>query len=246
MISVCIATHNGEKYIKEQIKSILPQLSDDDEIIVSDDGSTDNTISIIESIDDSRIRVVSYENKNKNLPSVEKATLNFYNALRHSNGDYIFLADQDDVWTDDKVSVTLGYLKDYPYVVSDCYVTDGDLNVVSETRFLASEKVHYNKYAALVLSTPYQGSCTAFGREVLEKAMPFPNHLQSHDRWIGDVAAFFFGVKIIPEKLIYYRRHEGTASNSFGKVSGTSKLKTIWYKWVYVKGIIKLKLFRRK
>ena len=58
MISVCVATYNGERFIREQIDSILRQLSSDDEIIVSDDGSTDDTISIINSIDDKRIRII--------------------------------------------------------------------------------------------------------------------------------------------------------------------------------------------
>lgn len=242
MISVCIACHNGETYIKEQLDSILKQLGENDEVVISDDGSTDTTLDIIASLHDNRIQVVHYKHEGKKLPSHEYATLNFENALKNAKGDYIILSDQDDVWTDDKVMVTMSYLKDFPYVVSDCYVTDNNLNVISDTRFTKEESYHLNKYAALVLSTPYQGSCAAFRREVLEKALPFPNGLQSHDRWIGDVAAFFFSVKIIPEKLIYYRRHDGTASNSFGSGRASGILKTINYKWIYVKNIIKLKL----
>jgi len=236
-----MATHNGGHYLKEQIDSIVKQLGDEDELIISDDTSTDNTLEIIHSYGDRRIKVLNHKAP-KGLPSHEYATLNFENALMHAQGDYIFLSDQDDVWVDNKVSTMMSYLKEFPYVISDCYVTDGDLNVISETRFVETEKIHYNKYAALVLSTPYQGSCAAFRREVLNKALPFPKHLQSHDRWIGDVAAFFFSVKIIPEKLIYYRRHEGTASNTFGGSHRGGLLKTIGYKWTYVKGIIKLKI----
>ena len=242
MISVCMATHNGGKYIKEQIESILLQVGDNDEIVISDDGSDDDTLQILRNLNDNRVRLVHYSSKDKYLPSVEKATQNFQNALVHCKGDYIFLADQDDVWTDDKISVMMEYLKHYPYIVSDCYVTDDGLRVISDTRFVAEEKIHFNKYMALVLSTPYQGSCAAFRREVLEKALPFPEHLQSHDRWIGNVAAFFFSVNIIPEKLIYYRRHERTTSSTFGGSSRTNLLKTIWYKWIYVKGIIRLKI----
>ena len=240
MISVCIATHNGEKYIRAQLESILHQLSFEDEIVISDDGSTDRTLEIISSLGDTRIRVVSQKSP-KGLLGHEYATLNFENALRNAKGDYIFLSDQDDVWVGNKIETSIKYLKSYDYIVSDAYVTDADLNIISETRFTKEEKVHFNKYLAVVLSTPYQGSCAAFRRCVLEKALPFPKSLQSHDRWIGNVAAFYFNYKIIPEKLIYYRRHESTTSNTFGAAGRSSGLlKTIGYKLGYIKGLLSL------
>lgn len=239
MISVCIATHNGEKYLKEQLDSILTQLTKDDEIIISDDSSTDNTLSIIQSYNDSRIKVLNHQSP-KGIPSHECATLNFENALKCAKGDFIFLSDQDDVWSPDKVRISLEYLKDYDYIVSDAFVTDDKLRIISETRFVESEKIHRNKFLALVLSTPYQGSCAAFRKTVLQKALPFPKGLQSHDRWIGNVAAFYFKHKIIPEKLIYYRRHEGTTSITFGGKRSVGLLKTIGYKLIYIKGIIEL------
>ena len=191
MISVCIATHNGGRFLKEQLTSILCQIGENDEVIISDDGSTDDTLKIINGFNDKRIIVVNQKSP-KGLPAHEYATLNFENALKHAMGDYIFLADQDDVWISNKVSIIVDYLRKYPYVVSDCFVTDENLNIISNTRFTKEEHVHFNKYAALVLSTPYQGSCAAFRREILDLALPFQRGLQSHDRWIGDVAAFFF------------------------------------------------------
>lgn len=243
MISVCIATHNGEKYIKDQLDSILHQLGDNDEVVISDDGSTDSTIDIIQSYGDKRIRIVNFRYTGPRIPVVELATINFENALKEAKGDYIILSDQDDVWTDDKVKVCMSYLKTFPLIVSDCYVTDMDLNVIYNTKFRKEEHYTTNKYLALILNPPYQGSCMAFRREVLDKSLPFPKGLQSHDRWLGDVAAFFFSVKIIPEKLIYYRRHNGTASNTFrSKGMAAGLFKTIRYKWIYVKSIIALKL----
>ena len=240
MISVCIATHNGEKYIKEQLNSILCQLSPEDEVVISDDGSTDSTLEFIKCFNDLRIKVFTQKSPN-GLHGHEYATLNFENALRNAKGDYIFLSDQDDVWVDNKVEVSMNYLKKYDYIVSDAYVTDAELNVISDTRFTKDEKVHFNKYLAVVLSTPYQGSCTAFKRCVLDKALPFPKGTQSHDRWIGNVAAFFFNYKIISEKLIYYRRHETTTSNSFGVGRRSAGLiKTIGYKLGYIKGLLSI------
>lgn len=240
MISVCLAAHNGGEYLKEQIDSILSQLKVNDELIISDDGSTDSSLEIIRSFNDKRIKLF-IQNSPRGLLSHEYATLNFENALLHATGDYIFLSDQDDVWCEKKVQVMMQYLNIYDYVVSDAFVTDKYLNIISETRFTKEEKVFFNKYLAVILSTPYQGSCAAFRRCVLDKALPFPKGIQSHDRWIGNVAAFYFKYIIIPEKLIYYRRHEGTTSNVFGRGGKSAGfLKVIIYKLGYIKGLISI------
>lgn len=239
MISVCIATYNGSKYILEQLNSILKQLDINDEIIVSDDNSSDSTCNLIESLNDKRI-VLLHHIPQENVPGYIKATLNFENALKHANGDYIFLSDQDDVWCEDKVEKTMKYFREgYDYVVSDAYVTDSNLNVISETRFVKGENVHKNKFLALVLATPYQGSCAAFKKSILKKALPFPVGIQSHDRWIGNVAAFYFKYKIIPEKLILYRRHEGVTSKALGGEGVKTPISTkIKYKLRYISGLI--------
>ena len=234
-----MATHNGAKYLREQVESIVSQLSKDDELVVSDDGSTDGTLDVLKSFDDKRIKIYHYF-ASKNLPGFQYATLNFENALKHAQGDFIFLSDQDDVWKKDKIQISLKYLENYDYVVSDAVVTDANLKIISETRFVEEEKIHTNRYMAVLFSTPYQGSCAAFRRNVLRKALPFPKNLQSHDRWIGNVAAFYFKYKIIPEKLIFYRRHEDTTSNTFGGVRPAGLFKTISYKIVYIRGLIQL------
>ena len=129
MITVCIATFNGEKYIREQLNSILFQLSLQDEVIVSDDGSTDNTISIIKSFNDNRIKII--DGVHRHSP-----TLNFEKALKEAKGDYIFLADQDDVWKDDKVKICLKWLQHYDCIISDAEVTDENLNITFTVCFV--------------------------------------------------------------------------------------------------------------
>lgn len=111
MISVCIATHNGAHYIKEQIESILCQLGTNDEIIISDDGSTDNTIDILLAFNDKRIIIYHYKQPVKSKHSHIYVCKNFENALKHAKGDYIFLADQDDWWMPNKVMKCLEDLK---------------------------------------------------------------------------------------------------------------------------------------
>ena len=119
MISVCIATYNGAPYITEQLASICAQLSDNDEIIVSDDGSTDGTLDVVRAFGDPRIRIVHNQ-------SQRCYTANFENALRYAQGDYIFICDQDDVWLPKKVETIVHYLRDegYSVVAHDAIVTD--------------------------------------------------------------------------------------------------------------------------
>lgn len=237
MISVCMATYNGAKYIKEQIESILPQLGPEDELIISDDNSSDNTIEIIKTINDKRIKLVLFARDKTGLLPVNLVTTNFENALRLAKGDYIYLADQDDVWCETKVKTMQTALQTYDYVVSDCFVTDHSLNVMSDTRFDGS--VTRNKYKALFLPTPWQGSCAAFRRNVLEKALPFPKGLQSHDRWLGYIGSIIYKSKILNEPLIYYRRHEANTSTATkGKSTASLKYK-IQTRFFYIFHLLK-------
>ena len=154
MITVCIATYNGEKYIGEQLASILSQLSSDDEVVVSDDGSTDNTLGVVRGFADNRIRIV--DGPHRNSP-----TLNFENALRHAKGDFIFLADQDDVWVRDKVKVCMNALKKSDCVVSDAVVTDEKLNVIN-TSMYNMLNVRQGRLYNLIFHNGYSGCCMAF------------------------------------------------------------------------------------
>ena len=104
MISVCIATYNGEKYLRQQLDSILSQIGKDDEVVISDDNSSDGTLALIQSYGDERLRVLHHDpTKITTTFPLDKPTHNFENALMHARGDVIFLADQDDVWHADKI-----------------------------------------------------------------------------------------------------------------------------------------------
>lgn len=124
MISVCIATHNGEKYIKEQLDSILCQLSTEDEVVISDDGSTDSTLEILSDYNDSRIKVYQYKQPYKSRHPHSYVCKNFENALKHAEGDYIFLSDQDDYWMEGKVDKCVELLKTNLLVVHNADLVD--------------------------------------------------------------------------------------------------------------------------
>ena len=190
MISVCMATYNGEKFIELQLKSILSQLSDNDEVIISDDSSTDRTLEIVKQIADERIKIFHHETDHG-------YTRNFENALKYAKGDYIFLSDQDDEWLPDKVQVTLEALKDADFVVSDCVTEDENGNVLDRSRF---KTFNIKKgFLRLMIKTRYLGCCMAFRRNVLEAALPFPEnaYYMEHDLWLASVSELYFNVLIL-------------------------------------------------
>lgn len=232
MISVCIATYNGARYIAEQLASILNQLSAEDEVVVSDDGSTDGTIDIVRSLNDRRIRIVDG-------PRRHSPTLNFERALRNAKGEYIFLADQDDVWLEGKVTRCVEELQKCDCVVSDARVTDSLLNTTSESLFQLMH-VRRGRLSNLLWRNGYTGCCMAFKREVLSKALPFPTDIPMHDIWIGNVAAFCGRLHFIDDRLLLFRRHDTTASCN-GKGSNYSLWQKLSFRWHTLKNIVKLK-----
>jgi glycosyltransferase involved in cell wall biosynthesis len=227
MISVCIATYNGEKYIKEQLDSILIQLNQNDEIIISDDGSIDNTVSIINKYADPRISVYSNYNRKGVIG-------NFENALNHVKGDYIFLSDQDDIWLKDKVKICIDYLNTIDLILTDCKVVDSKLNVIHSSFF----KLNNSKKGILnnLCHNSYMGCCMAFRRKMLIKLLPFPKDIPMHDLWIGFVCDLFYKSIFLSVPLILYRRHHQNVSSTSEK-SSNSLLKKILFRWNVIKYI---------
>ncbi len=225
MISVCMATYNGERFIKEQIDSILPQLGAGDELIISDDGSTDRTLEIIASYKDERIKVFHHE-KNPVLSKIKTgrsfyyATSNFENALKQAKDDYIFLSDQDDVWMADKVEKCQELLKTYDCVVHNYSVIDEKGKLVKERNF---EKSPIHKSVFLNLAdNHFRGCCLAFRSECLKYILPIPEKVIGHDYWIGTLISHYGKVYYKLEPLIKSRWYAGSVS---------SKKKTsLWYK----------------
>ena len=226
MISVCIATYNGERYIRQQIESIVCQLNVDDEIIVSDDGSTDGTLDIVKGIGDKRIKIIEG-------PGRKSPILNFECALKASKGDFIFLSDQDDVWKPDKVEIYMKWLKIYHCVVSDAEVTDNRLKPLYPSLYDIMQ-VRQGRIYNTIWKNGYTGCCMAFRRNVLEASLPFPKNIPMHDIWIGNVAAYKYNVIFIPDRLIHFRRHENTIS-----CNGKGSKFTIWQQMKFRLNIIK-------
>lgn len=223
-ISVCLATYNGEKYIKEQLYSILPQLNTSDEIIISDDNSTDTTLEVIKKIIDPRIKVFI----NKGVKGYSK---NFENAINNAQGDILFVCDQDDVWMPNKVEIMTKALVSHSLAMHNALIVDGDLNPIHQSHFEL-----YNVKKGFVnnfLKTRYIGACMAFRKEILQKALPFPENqeLCAYDYWLTLIAEYYYSVNLIETPLILYRRHGNNASTggSGSKNTFSQKIKVRFY-----------------
>ncbi len=210
MISVCMATYNGAKFIKQQIDSILYQLGMEDELIISDDGSTDKTLNIIASYNDSRIKVFHHK-RNPNFAKIKYsrsfyyATANFENALIHAKGDYIFLADQDDIWLEKKVATCVEALKEYDFIIHSKTQKNNE-------NLLSSNVVTPRNWFFHLMHMTWYGCCMAFRKKLLKMVLPFPKKLIGHDYWISVIALRFCSVKVINTPLIAYRLHENSVS----------------------------------
>jgi len=201
-----MATFNGEKYIRAQLLSILAQLDLEDEIVISDNCSTDKTIYIIKSFNDARIRLFSYKKKS--------VAANFENALKHSSGDYIILADQDDFWLEGRVEDARNRLTTYNLVIAKCSVVNEMLLPLdgSSSIFICPRKGVVNN----LFSNSFIGCCMAFDKSMLPVVLPFPSRLSMHDWWIGLIITAVGRVQFETTPRILYRRHAANVSNTGG------------------------------
>lgn len=225
MVSVCLASCNGEKYIVQQVESILCQLGADDEIVISDDHSTDKTLDLLRSFHDSRIRILQFERDKSFYTVPQLVTTNFEHALLAAKGDYIFTCDQDDIWLEHKVKVCLEYLAEYELVVHDCMVVDVDGNLLYPSYFDLTDVrpgFLYNFY-----KMRYLGCCMAFRKELLKDILPIPYTI-AQDTWICLVNELLYHSFCIPECLSKYRRHGANVSNASNKSKNP-----FWYKVKY-------------
>jgi len=204
-ISIAMATYNGAKNIGAQLQSFTAQARLPDELVVSDDGSTDSTVAQLEAFaKDAPFPVIIVRNK-KNLGYAG----NFNVALEKTTGDIVFLSDQDDVWYPKKIAYMLAQAEqkpDYLIYMNDAALTDGNLNKVNLTKY------GQIKSSGLSDKSFVMGCCCAIRRELLNFSLPIPSGLKSHDNWLVEIADGLSAKLIVGEVLQYYRRHGNNES----------------------------------
>lgn len=222
-LSVCMATYNGGRWVREQLASILRQLGPGDEVVVSDDGSTDDTIDVVRSFADPRVRVLDGN-------AFRSPTRNFENALRHARGALVALSDQDDVWLDGRVALLRERLSrpgpSVRLVALDALVTD-EVGAVTDPSL-------FRKIGARpgllknVYDNSYVGACLAFTRGLLDVALPFPAGIPMHDMWLGLLAELFGEVEFVHRPMLAYRRHGANATSFRREFRPAVQLKRRW------------------
>ena len=216
-ISVALAAYKGEQYIAEQIDSILSQLGENDEIIVSDDYPQGKTREIVLNLQSQDKRIKYIEGGGKGVVK------NFENALNACSGDIIFLSDQDDVWLPGKVEkVTAEIAAGADLVLHDASVTDAALKITNPSYF--SVIGSNSSFSGNLIRNTFVGCCMAFSRQVMLDALPFPEGLPMHDWWIALVALKKHRKAVLlREPLILWRRHGGNVTG--GKTSLSQKIR---------------------
>lgn len=227
-ISVCMACYYGEEYIEEQMISILEQLGADDELIIIDDHSQDKTGQIVQEMNDKRIRYVLNE---KNL-GVNRS---FEKAIRMAKHNYVFMADQDDLWTEGRVEAMMQKLQAGVLLVSGNstaidgkgHRSDYELGVL-----LQKDSKAYRKNILRIFTGKayYYGCAMAFRRELRKVILPFPAYIESHDLWIA-MAANMLKSNAHLEKIVLKRRIHGKNAS----VLQRSLKEKIFSRWIFVR-----------
>jgi glycosyltransferase involved in cell wall biosynthesis len=202
-ISVCLASFNGEKYIYAQIDSILHQLGINDELIICDDGSTDNTLKIINQFNDQRIKL--YKNRNHFNP-----IFNFESAIKFSTQEIIVLSDQDDVWVPNRIDIIKNHFNKTNSIKYNLLVMDAQ-GIDSENQVLYPSMLEYLDARRGIIKNikknSYIGCCLAFSKDVKNLIIPFPNKIPMHDVWIGIICDLYGSVYFDKRISLIYRRH---------------------------------------
>lgn len=226
-IDVLLATYNGEKYVKEQIDSILNQTYRDIQLIISDDCSTDKTREILKQYEkDNRVRIFYQE---KNLGYIK----NFEFLLKNVKNDLYMLSDQDDVWKEEKIEKSVEKLKseNLDLVFGDLEVVDENLNIMNESfnKYMKLERKIdrcIDSYKLQYLYNCITGCTIISKKELLNKILPFPktSKYMVHDYWMGLMVALNGKIGYMKETHIKYRQH---GNNQIGTEKKSHKFKKL-------------------
>ncbi len=206
-VSVCMATYNGERFLIEQLDTIIPQLEPGDELIISDDSSTDRTVELLKSYQGPQVKL--FLNGGFSSP-----VANFEYCLRQAHHDILILADQDDVWLDNRITLIRNRMRDREHsplaLMTNAEFIDATGQLTGENLFS-----HYWARTGVLRNLVwncYTGCAMALTRPLLQKALPFPKGIPMHDAWIGLLADADGGMEFVSECTFRHRRHDANTS----------------------------------
>lgn len=229
-VSVCMATYNGRKYIKQQIMSILEQLESNDELIVVDDYSTDDTVDIIK---DFNSPIIKIHQNSSNLGYVKT----FEKALSLAKNSLICLSDQDDIWIENRLQNLCKIIREENVllIASNFEVNNESQSNVNFLKLKTenSKKTLGNIKRIFLGKSAYYGCTMIIDRRLLKFILPFPKYLEAHDLWIAIVANMLKSVYHVSDNTVIYRVHQNNTS-----LKKRSLMKKIITRYYFCKTII--------
>jgi glycosyltransferase involved in cell wall biosynthesis len=207
LISIVLCTYNGERFIGEQVESLIHQSYKNIEIIISDDASTDNTVAILEKYRDHPVIKLFLQSSNTGSGK------NFEFALKQARGGFIAFSDQDDTWLPEKIQKMFD-------AIGDSYLLYSDSELVNESGESLHKKLSQlrrmytgDQTTGFVFSNVVWGHAMFINRKLLGDILPIPAGIP-HDGWMGFRAATITGIKYLDIPLTKYRQHEATVTKT--------------------------------
>lgn len=212
-VQILLATYNGERFLREQLNSLFSQTFLNFSILIRDDGSTDKTIQIIEAYQQKYLgKIELLKDYNQNVG----ATQNFGILLQHATADYVFFCDQDDIWVENKIEISLKKLQEMELENSDvpCMIYS-DMQSIDETGTITSTSVwkqlhlqpkYFTLNRLLVQNIPH-GCTMGINKAMRKLATPLPSEIILHDHWIALLAAVCGKHYAFTTPLVHLRNH---------------------------------------
>ena len=205
-IDILMATYNGEKYLAEQLDSIINQTYHNWNLLIRDDNSTDRTLEIIQDYQKKDNRIKLLKDNKGNLGIVK----NFEELLKNSESEFIMFSDQDDIWVENKLDMYLKMIekiKNKGFMIhSDAILFDKNKSNILKDTFISKKAI--NKGLENVFFNYFvQGATILISKEIKNFILPFPKEVYLHDRYIHLISELFFERIFVNKALIYYRQH---------------------------------------
>lgn len=216
-VSIVICTYNGEKYLREQLDSVLAQTYPLLEILIQDDCSTDGTWAILEEYQCNFPQLIRIIQNKTNLGW----NLNFLNAIQKAKGDYIACCDQDDVWNSKKIEIQMNQ------------IGDNWLHVCSSLIWEGEQLIPFYSFPGTIIDVcinyAYSGHQFLLSRKMLDFVPVGIEADMSHDRFLPVVAIYKQRISVSKDMLVKWRRHENTATKSGIPEKNQSGMGKFWY-----------------
>ncbi len=209
LVSIVLATYNGERFLSQLLDSVLNQDYPNIEIIATDDASTDNTFVILQEYANKYGNVKIFQNEKNIGPNKT-----FEKSMLLSNAEYIAIADQDDIWYPNKITILMNEFKGTTIVYHDSELIDEEGKKIGKKISDLKQLINFDNCLQYSIGNSAPGHTMLFRSSLFKKCLPFPSRV-TYDLWLGFNATFENGLKYVDRVLVQYRQHQ---NNVYGAI----------------------------